>query len=241
MSIAITPRDLIKSALRLIGALSTGEDPSAAEQSDAFAALNQLIDAWGTEHLTIPYVERLQFDLVADQSTYTIGPGADFDTARPNWLDGAGLLLSTTTPETEIKLHVLTDDEYAAIPIKDESSTYPQDVYYRPTNPDGTIILWPVPNTGDNPLILYVGKSLAQLEDVTTEVNLAPAYAKALRYALAVDLAPEFGRPLDPLILRTAETTLSFLKTKNFKPSEMTIEIAGTPSGAYNILTDTYT
>ena len=45
--------DQINGAMRLIGMLAEGETPSAAASQDALSALNQMIDSWNTERLSI--------------------------------------------------------------------------------------------------------------------------------------------------------------------------------------------
>ena len=48
-----TANDQINGALRLLGVLAEGETPSAATSQDALAALNQMIDSWNTERLSV--------------------------------------------------------------------------------------------------------------------------------------------------------------------------------------------
>ncbi len=50
---ATTAADQINGALRLIGMLAEGEVPSAATSQDALTALNQMIDSWNTERLSV--------------------------------------------------------------------------------------------------------------------------------------------------------------------------------------------
>ena len=79
----------------------------------------------------------------------------------------------------------------------------------------------------------------AQFPDLVTVVELAPGYARALRTNLAVELAPEFGRPPDPVIHQAAKESLADLKRANFPLVEVGIDPALTGGGgSYNILTD---
>ena len=48
-----TAGDQINGALRLIGQLAEGETPSAATAQDSLTALNQMIDSWSSERLSI--------------------------------------------------------------------------------------------------------------------------------------------------------------------------------------------
>jgi len=49
----VTAGDQINAALRLIGQLAEGETPSAETSQDALAALNQMIDSWSIERLSV--------------------------------------------------------------------------------------------------------------------------------------------------------------------------------------------
>lgn len=58
-----TVQDLIKSTLRLIGAIGQGEDPTAKELEDAREALNLMLDSWQAQG----YIAPLQYnDLLTD-------------------------------------------------------------------------------------------------------------------------------------------------------------------------------
>ena len=48
-----TAGDQINRALRLLGVLAEGETPSASVSQDALTALNQMIDSWNTERLSV--------------------------------------------------------------------------------------------------------------------------------------------------------------------------------------------
>ena len=48
-----TAGDQINGALRLLGVLAEGETPSAETSQDALNALNQMIDSWNTERLSV--------------------------------------------------------------------------------------------------------------------------------------------------------------------------------------------
>ena len=45
--------DQINRALRLLGVLAEGETPAASVSEDALMALNQMIDSWNTERLSV--------------------------------------------------------------------------------------------------------------------------------------------------------------------------------------------
>ncbi|MCP5307516.1 MAG: hypothetical protein H6953_19070, partial [Chromatiaceae bacterium] len=78
-----TALQLVTSSLRLIGAVAAGESPDADEQADALAALNQILESWNLQGLSLYRQENVVYTLVPSQQDYTIGSGADFDGERP--------------------------------------------------------------------------------------------------------------------------------------------------------------
>ncbi len=87
---------LIKAAFLDIGAISAQGQLTAYMGQDGLRRLNNMVSSWATMPLTFPFVSREVFPIVANQNTYTIGPGGDFDTVRPQSLTGAGLLLNAS-------------------------------------------------------------------------------------------------------------------------------------------------
>jgi hypothetical protein len=246
MAVTVAPSSIIARALRLIGALASGETPSGAEQSDALAVLNQMIDGWATQRLTIPSINRYQFAVSASVGSYTLGPtGVWTVPVRPERLDHASLVLKSSTPNIEIPLAVLTDDEYALLGIKGLTTTLPTQIYYNANvanSPNGLVaLLWPVPTITTNDIALYIADALAQFADATTSITLAAMYAEALTYNLAERLAPEFGNQLDPAVKDLASRSLASLKANNVKPVELSMDpafVGQTRAGCYNVLTD---
>lgn len=89
---SVTARTLINGALDLCNVLQAGEDPSTDDDVDALRRLNNLVKNLNNQKLVSSFQAREVWPLVADQSTYTIGPGGDFDTTRPFELEGAAIL-----------------------------------------------------------------------------------------------------------------------------------------------------
>jgi hypothetical protein len=245
MAYTASAGDLITQAMTDLGALASGEVPSAAEMTQGLASLNQLIDGWMAEALTVPTIQRNVFALVANQATYQIGPTAvDWVvTNRPVAIQRAGLVLNTVAPSIEYPLYMMTDEEYGAVSIKALTTVYPSEAYYNPTMPNGTFFLWPTPTVSSNQIALYLPTPLNQFTDATTAIALPPMYARALRYNLAVDLAPGLGREPSPTILGIATAALAAVKLQNLKPSILSIDQAFLDTTAhfsrYNIYSDT--
>lgn len=228
----MTGRDLIKGSLRLIGAIAQGETLSATEQADALSVLNELIEAWSVDGMMLYATTREEFALTANQQVRTMGVGGNFNTTRPVKVQN----VSVKSNDTEIPVEIITVDQWAQISNKGSSSTFPLKVYIEGTHPLERFNLWPIPTTSNN-LVIY---SMKQITAVTLsgEITLPPGYQRALRYNLAVELAPEYGKTPNELVFSAATESKADLKRQNTKPVYMTSDVLGlTSPGVFNILT----
>jgi hypothetical protein len=227
---------VITDALKLIGVVAGHEVPTSAEQTDSFARLNELIDSWGVHAQTLLVQRREVVALVVGQQVYAIAPGEDFDLPTPLTLDAVSVILPGATPPIERLLGAVTDAAQIGTPVKALPGP-PLFFNYTRTHAGGDLWIWPVPAVVQ-PLVLYWHDALAQFPDLTTPVTLAAGYAKALRTNLALELAPEFGRTVDPLVLRMAAESLADIKRANVALVEIGMDPAVTVGPGYNILTD---
>lgn len=233
-----TARTLITSALQRLGAIATGEVPSADEAQDGLTALNDLLETWSLENLLVLSDTITTHVLTASTQSYTIGSGGDIAITWPVQVEQAQLRVTSSTPNLDLPLRVLNPEEYGGIRLKTEESTYPQAVYLHTTYPLATLYLWPVP-TEANTLMLWTKGLVGTFATLDTNVTLARGYARALRYNLAVELASEHGRSITSELAALALSSKGILKRSNTKPVYATIDIPGGRSvGAYNWLSD---
>lgn len=227
-----TWRDLIKGSLRLIGAIAPAENLSADEQADAFKTLKAMLDSWSTEKLIASVITREELALIGSQASYTMGDGGDFDTVRPLRIENAAVLLNGT----EIPVDILNADQWAAISQKDVQSSIPTKLYAEGTSPLETINLWPLP-TGVATLVLYSWKPLSELAAVGDEITLPPGYERAIKYNLALELAPEYSREPSALVMNTAMEAKANIKRMNIKPSFLSTDVGLAGHKRFNIYT----
>lgn len=242
----VTATQIITSALDAIGAYGVGESLDAADAQDALRRLNAMVSSWAIQPLTIPVIRREVFDITANQSTYTIGSGADFNTTRPSLIQSAALLLNSSSPAIEIPLGLLTDQGYASITMKTQTNTQFTNLYYNPTFTTsgwGTIVLWPVPTTADNDLVIYRPDQLTEFANLTTQYQIPNGCEEAMSYNLAVRLCAPFGRPLNDDVRALAKSSLATIKRQNTKMSDLVNDAAWAIGShgrwGYNIQTDT--
>lgn len=243
----MTAQTLITGALKLIGALAQGETPPAADVQDGLVILNGLMDAWRAERLTILNTTRNVYTLTAGTQTYTLGPTGSGATlictsqTRPIWLQNASIIPAGTDPAVEIPIDLWTDQDWATQRVKSVQSSIPTAVYYNEDFPTGSLSFWPVPNVACQ-AVLYWPQALVEFATLTGEYALAPGYEDAIKYNLAVRLAPEFGRPLDPTVAALAVNALAIVKRANKTLYDMRCDPAilqAATRGTYNWLIDT--
>lgn len=225
----MTASDLINGSFRLLGILAEGETPSDAQSSDALSALNDMIDSWSNENLMIINSVREVFPLTAGKQTYTIGTSGDFNTTRPMEIQDCMVQLTGTTPNVELPVQILNQDEYDAIIIKGTTSSIARKIYYDNAFPLGTIWVWPVPQDGTTNLVLVSTKPLTTLASLTTTIGLAPGFNRALRYNLAVELAPEYGVEPSDVVVTIATRSKASIKSRNMKTQVMGLDPALVP------------
>ena len=210
---ATTAADQINGALRLIGMLAEGEVPSAATSQDALTALNQMIDSWNTERLSVFSTVDQIFNWPPSTRIRTLGPTGDFVGQRPVQLDSATFFRDAST-NVSYGIKMINQEQYNNIAVKTVTSTYPQILWYNATYPNIEIYLYPVPSRVLEFHFVSVSP-LTQPAALDTDLAFPPGYLRAFRYNLACELAPEFGVEPSAQVRRIAMYSKRNLKRIN--------------------------
>jgi hypothetical protein len=208
-----TALDQIKAALRLIGQLAEGEEPSAQTAQDSLAAMNQMIDSWNTERLTVFSTQDQLFLWPPNEITRTLGPSGDFVGNRPILIDDSTYFRD---PQTNVSfgIRLINQQQYDGIAVKTVTSTYPQVMFVNNTFPDITMTIYPKPTR----LLEWHFVSVEELTKpatLDTDLFFPPGYLRAFKYNLACEIAPEFGVEPSPTVQRIAMTSKRNLKRIN--------------------------
>lgn len=204
---------IIRRALRLLGSLGQGENPSAADQSEGLEALNGLLDSWNAESLIVPARTKTAKTLVSGTQSYTIGESGDINVARPPQIIQGEAYIQDGSQEYELRVYSAA--EWASIYQKTLTSWRPSVLYYEPSAPLGRVWLWQVPDSSAYILNLWLPTLLSQIQGVTDIFYLPPGYAEALLFNLAVRLAEEWGKQLSPTTIELANNSLARIKAMN--------------------------
>lgn len=208
-----TAGDQINRALRLLGVLAEGETPSAATSQDALVALNQMIDSWSIERLSVFCTQDQTFTWPAGLITRTLGPSGDFIGLRPVLLDEATYYRDPGT-NVSFGIKFINQQQYNGIAVKTVTSTYPQVIFVNMGFPDVTMTIYPRP-TRDLEWHFVSVQELNQPANLATQLFYPPGYLRAFTYCLAMEFAPEFGVEPSPQVQRIAMTSKRDLKRIN--------------------------
>lgn len=209
---ATTAGDQINRALRLLGVLAEGETPSAATSQDALLAMNQMIDSWNTERLSVYATQDQVFNWPAGEIRRTLGPTGDFVGNRPVLLDPATYYIAPSGVSYGIKM--INQAQYDGIAVKNATSTFPQVIFVNETFPDVEMFIYPKPTQVMSWHFISV-QELTQPALLSTQLHFPPGYMRAFTYNLAMEIAPEFGVEPSPQVQRIAMTSKRNLKRIN--------------------------
>jgi len=214
----------INRALRLLGVLAEGETTSAAVMQDSLMAMNQMIDSWNTERLSVFSTQDQVFNWPSDLITRTLGPTGDFVGNRPILVDDATYFRDATT-NVSYGIKLINQQQYDGIAVKTVTSTYPQVMFVNMTYPNITMTIYPKPTRVLEWHIVSVEK-LSEPATLATILAFPPGYLRAFTYNLAMEIAPEFGVEPSEQVKRIAMTSKRNLKRINNPDDVMSMPYA---------------
>lgn len=218
-----TALDLVKKAMRLVGALGIGETPTDDEASVGREALNSLLDSWWTQRLAVYSQTEDTLSWAAGQVSRTIGSGGDFNITRPVRVTSA----AQTIQDIDYPINILTSEQYRGLPDKNVDSTLITHLWYDLGADLGTLYAYPKPSVTAT-VLLRSHKQLQSFSSNTTALSLPPGYQRAVEYNLALELASEYQRQIPQQVALIASTSLAALRRLNKEVPQQRIEFAET-------------
>lgn len=206
-----TVRDLVKSSLRLIGVLGAGENMENDEATDALSVLNQMLSLWSADG-NVLFNNSVDTKTLTTAYQYTMGIGGDINTARPANIQA----VTINTGGATTNLNIWRSDVYSTIEFPIQGT--PEDIYVNSGFPLLTLSLNPKP-VGGEVMTIYSQKPLTSLT-LNDTLQLPDGYEMALRYNLAMYLAPEYEREVTPSVRDTAMTSFATIKNNAMQYSK---------------------
>lgn len=206
---SFTALDIITDAMVEVGMVAPGETPDGDTAQWALRKMNYLLDFWASKKSYVYAVGFQEFNLVANLSPHTIGPGgpdpnnpntqipATFPVSqRPVRIESISLVINSLSGGVDLPMNPRDADWWALNRVKAIQTNVPTDYYYAPTWPNGSIFFWPVPNISD-PVRLELWTQINQISQINDPIggplsaaSLPPAYRAALMLTLAETLQP---------------------------------------------------
>jgi len=232
-----TVRKLITGANRLINNIGSSEELSAEDMDISLQALNSIIDNWSNNKLNVFKYRHQLFDVIPNKSSYSLGPGGDWEVERPLRVEKMNLVLDEAEDALYLAISPLTYAQFGDITLRGTQSTIPKYFYDNGAYPLREISIWPVP-LAPRQVEIWMWEPIINYISIDDEVDLPDGYERALRFALAVEIAPEFMKVVDGSVANTAATSLMEIQRLNQEhPIRQMNGPRGTNAKGFNFLT----
>jgi hypothetical protein len=208
-----TVRELLNDTHRLLNLTASGNVVPEVNYQDNLRTLNQMLDSWNTERLSVFSTQDQVFTWPAGVLSRTLGPTGDFSGNRPVLLDDSTYFRDASTG-ISYGIKFINQQQYNGIAVKTVTSTFPQVIFVNNTFPDIEMFIYPRPTRALEWHFISV-EELTEPATLTTVLSFPPGYLRAFRYNLACELAPEFGIEPLPQVQRIAMTSKRNLKRIN--------------------------
>lgn len=203
----LTAQRIIEMAYRDCGITQDTDYPTASQYSDALVRLNDLANIWQTRGLKLWLVSDVAIDLVAGKATYTLGPSADVNMARPLRVIDAYNLDTSNIRRPLIPLSWNDWTRLSQHTQMGQLNSYFVDKQQTALN----VSFWLVPDAvaATNTAHLILQTQVTQMVNLTDNVGFPIEWAMALRWGLADDLAT--GQP-EAIMTRCERRAITFLQ-----------------------------
>ena len=212
--VSLTLSDMVYASLRVLHAVAPGQVLSANEMEDAVQAYTLMMAEWMASGFTLTCSVQDTLTLTANRQSYRIGDGLtapDFNTARPNEIVDNAYMRDAGGVDYPVAL--IGDDQWQDVIYKSTVGT-PYWLHFRPAYPYGTMDFFPKP---DYAYILFMNslKEMDQITDPTTALSIPGYYLNAIKFNLALNLAPEYEKEPTPFLQKRAKEALAVVERQN--------------------------
>ena len=182
-----TRNEIINDALILIGGIEDDETPESFQIDYANRMLNRMIKSWMKEGLKLWIVKEGTLDLAKGQTSYTIGPSGDYVIDRP--LECENFRRKVDGSETPVRK---AGRQTYMRQTNKSSQGKPVMAYYDPQLTNGTIFLWPTPDSGKDQLLFDYRTPIEDFDTGTDNPHFPVEWLDAIVYNLALRLIPMY-------------------------------------------------
>ena len=207
-----TINEVITDALEITGMKSPHEDLTTEWGAIGLRRINSILDGWNVDKTRGYAINELEFPLVANQSTYTIGSGGDFDAQRPVKIEYAYVVDSAGVKH---RIGNLDYQSFHEVETENITASYPDCMWYNPKSPLGEISFYPTP-TNTYTVHFDVCFGFAPYALGTDTLVVPQGYERLLTYQLATELCSHRGKQIPPAVYKVYKETECNIESINF-------------------------
>lgn len=219
--------DMINAAMRKLGVLAKGSTADSTDITNGLQALNLIVGAMRTLGMPIWARKEQAITMVDGTSLYQIGVGKTINVAYPNHILQA--FITDTGSGSKMPVDVVSNYNFNL--LNGESTGTPTAITYQPFVNYGEVRMWPTPDAtavADTTLKIVYHSPFQYFNASTDTADFPEEWQLPLVYALARDLAPEWGVPLDEraALSQDADRYLGLVLSSGYEDASMFISPA---------------
>ena len=180
---------IINAALRTLGVIGAGDQPTSSDYANCAEALNLYIKQLQTKGLPLWKYVDLNVPMVVNQYIYLLGPTGDVVCDRPLRV----LMAFIRNPQgNDTVLQQVSRQEYMSLGVK-TSQGVPNQFYYDPRLDNGVLYLYNVPNGTGYTVHLQVQSPISDVTNPNSTPEFPSEWFNCLKFGLADQVAFEYG------------------------------------------------
>jgi hypothetical protein len=153
--------------------------------------------------------------------------GTNWNIPRPTRIQSCSVLYpGAAGQQVEIPISIIDVDHWQSISVKSIESIFPTAVYNDTNYPYMNLYFYPVPATSCN-CVLYTWDQLEEVTGLISLIDVPQGYNEALKYNMAVRLAPYYGVEPSQTVVQMAIRSKSNINDINSGIPIMTIDCFG--------------
>lgn len=184
---------IIQNALRMVGALGQGENPTASQISEAAISLNMFMKYLSTKGLVGWAVKSRDVILIANTNSYSLGGTGGTDD-KP--LKIYSVLNRVIATNYDIPMTDRAQKDYYESFSNKTANGSPVNYYYDRGRGSGTLYVYPTPDAtlaASNKLVVIYQRPIQDFDAAGDDVDAPAEWIDVIQYGLAMRLAPIYG------------------------------------------------
>ena len=203
-----TVSEIVSAAVRQLGISNL----QGTKLSQCREALNIMLKDWALLPSGIGRTTRENFTLTSGTAEYTMGSGKDFDTTQPLRI----VKSFVRSNAIDYPVGIFSVDGYGGVSQK-ATADRPHSLYRERYYGYDNLVLFPVPNAAYD-LHIWSHKPLGTYTSLDDDLELPPEYEPAIKYNLALVVAPELAVKPYPSTVAMASRAFKGLRNMNRPP-----------------------